>query len=52
MPNKITDAVFRVIGLRCWWQGAEVAAKLSTFEHLSEPTMGGEDFSFIAEQVR
>ena len=33
-------------------QGAEIAAKLSSFEPLPEPTMGGEDFSFIAEQVR
>jgi len=33
-------------------QVAEIAAKLAPFELLVEPTMGGEDFSFIAEKAR
>jgi len=33
-------------------QVAEISAKLAPFELLVEPTMGGEDFSFIAEKAR
>ena len=33
-------------------QVAELSAKLAPFEQLAEPTMGGEDFSFIAEKAR
>lgn len=32
-------------------QVAGISAKLAPFELLAEPTMGGEDFSFIAEKA-